>query len=262
MSLDILAFFAHPDDETMLCGGTLALLAQQGARVHLLIATRGEGGEMGDPPVCVREELGKVREQELRCAAQALGAASLTIMDYCDPLVGPDNQLFPFSDDLDRLAAEVADAAQKCGASAVIAHGKNGEYGHPAHMLAHDAARLAVYSLGEDAPLFYSVQGAFANHPFPRLANKDTRAHMVIDVSPFRAQKTAAALCHATQNALFVRHGSEEAGRPLSVPEVIQTIESLHRVSPAVTGNEPIHDALADLIWVSGLAAQPPVEPA
>jgi N-acetylglucosamine malate deacetylase 2 len=260
MSLDILAFFAHPDDETMLCGGTLALLVQQGARVHLLIATRGEGGEMGDPPVCTRKELGMVREQELRCAAEALGAASLTIMEYCDPLVGADNQLFPFSDDLDRLAGEVLEAARYRGADAVIAHGKNGEYGHPAHVLAHEAARLAVYALADEAPLFYTVQGTFANHPFPRLANKDTPAHMVIDVSPFRAQKTAAALCHTTQHALFIRHGSEVAGRKVSVPEVIQTIESLHRVSPPAGSGTPIHDALADLVWASGLATLPPVE--
>ena len=46
--MNILAFFAHPDDETMLCGGTLALLAQNGASVHYLCATRGEGGELGE----------------------------------------------------------------------------------------------------------------------------------------------------------------------------------------------------------------------
>ena len=51
MGLDVIAFFAHPDDETMLCGGTLALLDSLGARVHLLVATRGEGGEMGEPPL-------------------------------------------------------------------------------------------------------------------------------------------------------------------------------------------------------------------
>ena len=44
--MNILAFFAHPDDETMLAGGALALLAQNGAQVHYLCATRGEGGEV------------------------------------------------------------------------------------------------------------------------------------------------------------------------------------------------------------------------
>ena len=41
--MNVLAFFAHPDDETMLCGGTLAILARHGAAVHYLCATRGEG---------------------------------------------------------------------------------------------------------------------------------------------------------------------------------------------------------------------------
>ncbi len=57
----VLAFFAHPDDETILIGGTLALLARLGAEVHYLIATRGEGGEVGGPPVCERSQLGLVR---------------------------------------------------------------------------------------------------------------------------------------------------------------------------------------------------------
>ena len=43
----ILTIIAHPDDETMLSGGTLALLARAGAEVHYLCATRGEGGEVG-----------------------------------------------------------------------------------------------------------------------------------------------------------------------------------------------------------------------
>src|SRR5512133_1188251 len=110
MSLNVLAFFAHPDDETMLCGGTLALLASQGASVHVLIATRGEGGELGQPPVCEREQLGQVREQELRCAVQALGAASLTLMDYIDPTVGPDDTLYPFTTDIDTLAMQLSEA--------------------------------------------------------------------------------------------------------------------------------------------------------
>ncbi len=257
MSLDILAFFAHPDDETMLCGGTLALLAQQGVRVHLLIATRGEGGEMGDPELCTRGQLGRVREGELRCAAQHLGAASLTVMDYHDPLVGPENQLFPFTDDMDSLAAQVIEAAHLRHAEVILAHGINGEYGHPAHKLVHEAAQKAVHSLADAAPLFYTIQGAFPGHPQPRLANADAPAHIVIDISPVMDQKTAAALCHRTQHALFVRHMSQETGRKIMVEEVIQPLESLHRVLPAVNGSPKVQDKLADLLWKSGLASLP-----
>jgi N-acetylglucosamine malate deacetylase 2 len=255
--MDILAFFAHPDDETMLCGGTLALLSSLGARVHLLIATRGEGGENGEPEVCPREQLGQVRENELRCAAQALGAASLTVMDYIDPTVGPDNQLFPFTDNIESLAAELVEAIRLRKASVLLVHGVNGEYGHPAHKLAHQAACLAVQILDKEAPLFYTVQAAFAAHPYPRLANVDTPAHLVLDITLALSRKTEAALCHRTQHALFIRHHSQEAGRTVSVPEVIMRLESLHRVLPQANGAGPIHDPLADLLWSSGFASLP-----
>lgn len=46
---------AHPDDETRLTGGLLARLAAQGVDVHLPCLTRGEGGEVGEPPLATRE---------------------------------------------------------------------------------------------------------------------------------------------------------------------------------------------------------------
>jgi N-acetylglucosamine malate deacetylase 2 len=52
--MNVPAFFAHPDDETLMAGSALMLLARQGARLHYY----GEGGEVGEPPVCVIEELG------------------------------------------------------------------------------------------------------------------------------------------------------------------------------------------------------------
>ncbi len=48
--MNVLAFFAHPDDETMLAGGTLALLAELGATVYYVCTTRDEGGETGELP--------------------------------------------------------------------------------------------------------------------------------------------------------------------------------------------------------------------
>jgi len=244
--MNILAFFAHPDDETILSGGTLALLARGGARVHFLCATRGEGGETGEPPLCDVDELGGVREQELVCAVQQLGGHNLTFLDYVDPRFGADEQLYPYAQDLTLLAGQVAASIRQFGAGAVITHGSNGEYDHPAHVLTHQAARIAVESFGQQAPLLYTVAAIFPDHPRPRIANHDDPAHLILDITPALTEKTQAALCHRTQHALFVRRPSREAGRPLMVPEVIQHLESLHRAYPAVNGN--VDDEMAQLL--------------
>ncbi len=232
--MDIIAFFAHPDDETMLIGGTLALMARQGVKVHYISATRGEGGETGEPPLTDFEHLGEVREQELVCAVQALGGASLTFFDYIDPRVGPDNTLYPYASNLTVLAGQVAISIRQHQPAAVITHGSNGEYGHPAHLLTHMAARVAVESIGEGAPALYTAAAMYPGHPYPRLANKDDPADIIIDVRTALPQKLAAAQCHHTQHALFVRHRSKEAGRLVSVEEAVtmNPQESLRRLLP------------------------------
>jgi LmbE family N-acetylglucosaminyl deacetylase len=119
---------------------------------------------------------------------------------------------------------------------AILSHGSNGEYGHPAHVLTFQAAQMAVESLGQAAPLFYTVSAAFPGHPRPFLTNEDDAADLILDITPVLKQKTQAALCHRTQHALFVRRASEEAGRKLSVPEVILHLEGLHRLNPPDAG--------------------------
>ncbi len=153
----------------MLAGGTLALLAQNGAAVHYLCATRGEGGEVGEPPLCTQEQLGEVREKELACAVRSLGGRSLTFLGYVDPRVGPQDTLFAYSDNLNVLAGQVTASIRQFDAQVVISHGSNGEYGHPAHLLTYQAARLAVESLGESGPGFYTTAAIFPDHPRPRI---------------------------------------------------------------------------------------------
>jgi LmbE family N-acetylglucosaminyl deacetylase len=247
--LHILTIVAHPDDETMLCGGTLALLAQAGAEVHYLCATRGEGGEMGEPPLSDRPGLGTLRAAEMRCAVQALGGASLAFMDYTDPLVGVDNQLHPYTSDWDALLDQLQANIQALQPQAIITHGSNGEYGHPAHQLTHQAVRQVLRrpSTARPGPLLYTFSAHFPGHPKPRLANQADPAHLVLDIRPVLEQKTAAALCHRSQHALFVRRASLQAGRKLAVPEVLMTVESLHRVFPPLRGGQP-RDALAKLL--------------
>jgi LmbE family N-acetylglucosaminyl deacetylase len=137
--MNILYVVAHPDDETVFAGGTLALLAARGAEVGLVCCTRGEGGEAGEPPLCSRAELGAVREAELRCAARALGCASVEFLPFRDPDVGPDGSLYPFADSPQDVIPWIQNILESHRPDAVITHGSGGEYGHPAHLLAHRA---------------------------------------------------------------------------------------------------------------------------
>ena len=234
----LLCVVAHPDDETILCGGTLALLSARGVAVHIFCLTRGEGGELGEPPLADRERLGQVREQEMVCAVGKLGGKSLTFLDYVDPLVGPGEALFAPEHDPTFLAGQIVAGIKQFGPEAVLTHGSNGEYGHPAHQLMHTMTRVAVLSLGEAAPPLYSFAASYPAHPYPRLSNSDDAADLIVDVSTCLDHKEAAARCHATQTALFVRRRSQMAGRQLTLREVLLTEEAFHRhwpVEPRVT---------------------------
>ena len=225
--MNILVFFAHPDDETMLCGGLLALLSQDGHDVHYLSCTRGEGGERGEPPLCEQSELGLLRENELRCAFYALGGKSLTFLDYVDPLVGSNNQLFAFTEDRNSLAALLNEQINKNKIEILITHGSNGEYGHPGHLLVYETARQVVHEVFPDL-IWYTVQAYYENSPKPHILNKNNPADWVVDVSSVLDEKIKAANCHRTQHALFIRRKSVELDRKVNVAEIIPTEESYH----------------------------------
>lgn len=255
--MKILVFFAHPDDETMLAGGTLALLAKHGAQIHYLCATRGEGGEVGEPPLCAQEKLGELREKELACAIQALGGQSLNFLGYVDPLIGENDELGAYTSDLSFLANQVVTIIRQRQPEALLTHGSSGEYGHPGHVLTFQAAYQAVRSLGKAAPWFYTFQADFPEHPKPRLSNKNDPAHLIIDVSSVLEQKIRAALCHRTQHALFIRRTSETLGRPATIREVITQVESLHRTHPPYKkslGEHEAPDPLFEFLLATGEA--------
>ena len=234
--MKILTIIAHPDDETMFTGGTLALMAGAGADMHYLCATRGEGGELGEPPVCNRQEIGLYRERELTCAIEALGGGSLSFLGHLDPVIGDQEELFPYTDDFEGLVAQITRHIQSIQPTAVLTHGANGEYGHPGHILTHRAVLKAIEGLGRSAPLFYVFCADFPNHPRPRHANKDHPAHIILDIVPTLSEKTRAAYCHRSQHALFLRRRSQAAGYQLTVPEILLNIESLHRAYPRPDG--------------------------
>src|SRR3989304_8174896 len=80
----ILVVLAHPDDESFGIGGTLAFYAAQGVAVHLVCATRGEAGSLDPEFLNGYKNIAELREAELGCAAEALGLASVSYLDYRD----------------------------------------------------------------------------------------------------------------------------------------------------------------------------------
>lgn len=232
----------------MLAGGTLAALAANGHAVHVLLATRGEGGENGEPPVCSLEALGQVRQAEAACSAKILGCQSLAFLEYIDPRIGPGDQLFAFEADFKTLTSEIRNTVESKAIQALITHGSNGEYGHPAHLLVHRAAVTAVKSIPESKPYFYTVQAGYDNHPKPRIMNTDDPAHLVLNISSVLETKIQAAYCHRTQHASFVRRPSQAAGRLLPLKDVILAEESLHRLMPTYkTGtSDPLFDSFPE----------------
>src|SRR4051794_11539070 len=83
--LRLMAVLAHPDDESLGFGGTLAKYAAEGIEIYLVTATRGERGRCGEsgekPPP---EVVGRLREAELREAAKVLGLREVQFLDYLD----------------------------------------------------------------------------------------------------------------------------------------------------------------------------------
>ena len=76
--------FAHPDDESFSSGGTIAKLIKRGEKVILITATKGEKGQLGDPPITTKKNLGATREKELRNAAKILGIGDISLLDFVD----------------------------------------------------------------------------------------------------------------------------------------------------------------------------------
>ena len=141
----ILVVSAHPDDETLFAGGTLAMYAKEGHDVYILETTRGEGGEVGEPPLATLENLGAVREQEVRNAARALGARKIFFLPYVDPHMEIGGTPRKIDAPIQEFAKAIGEYMGRIQPDLVITHGSNGEYGHPQHIYTHILQKGATH---------------------------------------------------------------------------------------------------------------------
>lgn len=266
----LLAIGAHPDDETMFAGGTFAWLARRGVAVRILGVTRGEGGEVGEPPVSTQDRLGETREAELRRAAATFGAAGVDFLPFVDPLLthtgsdpAPSSALFRIAADEETFEAAVVERIRAIQPDILLTHGSDGEYGHPQHLYTHETVRRAFLSAGDPAHFpaagtphapaalytwaaYYPTNGS---ERLERLLNQADPADWLIDLTDDLLDiKEAAARCHASQLALFTRR-AESGG----VRELMLRRESFHRAAlrPGLTT-----DPLADLLATAPIATR------
>ncbi|WP_144710719.1 PIG-L deacetylase family protein [Curtobacterium pusillum] len=202
----VLFVHAHPDDETLATGGTIATLLELGAEVTVLTATRGERGEMLTPALAPMygdgPRVAAHRETEIAAALAALGRPAhlwlggpgarptdLPERRYTDSGMqwGPDGRAVASDDapadsltaaDLGEVVDDIRAAIRSTAADAVVSYADDGGYGHPDHVRVHHAARYAAKA--EDLPFSMVVDPA------------STEADVTVDVLPVRAKVRAA----------------------------------------------------------------------
>lgn len=260
----VLFVHAHPDDETISTGGTIATLVRAGAQVTVVTCTRGERGEVippelsalaGDPAA-----LAVHRQGELAAAMAALGVVDHRFLGavgarrldlpprrYSDSgmrwgTLGPEPTGDAASDaltaaDPSELAADIATVIASVGATAVVSYDGYGGYGHPDHIAVQAAARHAAEVM---AVPFWAVEPD--NPPWgapPRSVDRGGR-DVSVDVTPVLDAKRSA--LHAYRSQLTV------VGDTMLMPggqvEPITSVERFH--------SDDQREPLPNIDWESG----------
>lgn len=147
-TLRLMAVLAHPDDESLGVGGTLAKYASEGVDVFLLTATRGDSGRYHGLRTNDQEHpgpsaLAKIRESELRAAALALGVREVSFLDYRDQHLDSANPR--------EAVAAIVRHVRRVQPQVVVTFGPDGAYGHPDHVAISQFTTAAVVAAADSS---------------------------------------------------------------------------------------------------------------
>ncbi|HYA67470.1 MAG TPA: PIG-L family deacetylase [Acidimicrobiales bacterium] len=214
-------FHAHPDDETISTGGTMAKMAAQGHRVVVVTATGGELGEVPDGLLGPGETLAERRAREVAEACSILGVSRHVFLGYRDS--GMDGE--PSNDDpacfwradVDEAATRLRAILDEERATVLTAYDEHGNYGHPDHIQVHRvglrAAALAgtghvflatinrdhFLSLIQSAEDFGVAIDDDQRESINDLGVRATKITTAVDVRRFLTSKRRAMEAHASQ---------------------------------------------------------------
>jgi N-acetylglucosamine malate deacetylase 2 len=215
--MKIIFIFAHPDDETFSNGGTISKLTKNGHTVKLITATKGEAGEPGNPPITTKENIGKVREQELLNAAKILGISQIFFLGFIDGTLKniPQN----------KLQIKIMQILNKEKPDVVITFDKTGASNHPDHIAISKAAtasftkymkkqtkHIRLYHTANPKSNIVIMQKAgIAYNAFGKTeGTADEYITTRIDISQFFKYKVKALKCHKTQHQDWERYLKRE----------------------------------------------------
>jgi len=143
--LKLMAVLAHPDDESLGAGGTLAKYAAEGVETSLVTATRGQRGRFhGHPPGPNHpgpETLARIREAELTKAAETLGIRDVSILDHQDGALD--------ATDPRTVIADIAGHLRRVRPHVVLTFPPDGSYGHPDHVAISQFTQAAIVAAAD-----------------------------------------------------------------------------------------------------------------
>ncbi len=219
----LLLVHAHPDDESIGTGATMAKYAAEGAQVTLVTCTLGEEGEIIPPSLAHlaagrEDRLGEYRIGELAAACAVLGVTDHRFLG--GPGRWRDSGMMgtPANDDprcfwradLDEAARALLDVIGEVRPQVLVTYDANGFYGHPDHIQAHRVTWRAFELAGPDGPLkFYATA-----------APDSDQVTTEIDGEAYLGQKLAAMRAHATQITVSPPYFALSDGVPRLVREV------------------------------------------
>ena len=164
-ALRLMAVLAHPDDESLGNGGTLAKYSAEGAHVSLVTATRGQSGRYlnfrSGPDHPGPEKLAIIREAELRCAAETLGVKDVHVLDYVD---GKLDQADPR-----KILADIVAHLRRARPQVVLTFPPDGAYGHPDHIAISQFTTAAVVASADPGFVLEGPASGDASHVVSKL---------------------------------------------------------------------------------------------
>jgi LmbE family N-acetylglucosaminyl deacetylase len=219
MSYTIVFFHAHPDDEAIATGGTMARAKREGHRVVLVSATRGELGEFAPDSLADGEALVDRRVAELHAAAEILGVDRVEFLGYKDSgMAGEPTNTDPgafAAADVDEAAGRLARLLDEEGADVLTVYDDHGGYGHPDHIQVHRvgvrAAELAgtrrVYEATINRSYIQQLMAMMPREPgdpevpadLDTLGSTEDVITTTVDVHEFVDTKRKAMIAHASQ---------------------------------------------------------------